>query len=497
MYSNRITVDEWAGEMVSQEFEKLEAIVAELAALEVAGAVMSWDQETYMPPGGAAARAKHRATLARMAHQRLTADEVGELLERLQDEYAETGPESYRALYVRHAAHRFQQSRKLPAELVENIARESSLATDAWRIAKEQADFSRFAPHLERLVALTIEKAEHLGYAEDRYDALLDLYEPDMPTKVVHQVFAELKQRLVPLVAAVAAAPQVDDGPLRGHFDERQQWDFGLDILRAIGFDLERGRQDVSDHPFTTSFDNNDVRITTRIRDDDWSSGLFATLHEAGHGIHAQGIPTELVGTPLMWRRSLGIAESQSRLWENVIGRSRGFWEHFLPKMQERFPQQLGGVHLDAFYRAINRVQPSLIRVEADELTYNLHIFVRFDLERALIGEKLSVGDLPDAWNEKMKQYIGVTPDNDGTGVLQDIHWSIGAFGYFPTYTLGNVLSVQFYEQALKDIPDIPEQVRAGKFDASAVMDQRPHSSVRCHVLGYGNRSASDRSGLG
>lgn len=452
--------------------------MTELNALQAAQVVMSWDQETYMPPGGARDRATHLSMLARMRHEKWTADEVGRLLEQLKAEYKDADPESYRALYVHHAAYTFDQSRKLPARLVEDLARESSLATDAWRVARENNNFATFAPHLERLIALTIEKAELLGYEEDRYDALLNLYEPDMPTKAVDEVFSRLKEGLVPLVAAVAAAPQVDDSPLRGHFDKQRQWDFGMDILRAIGFDLSRGRQDESAHPFTTSFSNKDVRITTRITEDDWASGLFSTLHEAGHGIHAQGIPDELVGTPLTWRRSLGISESQSRLWENVIGRSKGFWEHFLPKLKERFPQ-LNDVDLDSLYRAINVVRPSLIRTEADELTYNLHIFVRFDLERLLIGEKLPVTELPEAWNEKMKEYLGVVPDNDAVGVLQDIHWSSAYFGYFPTYSLGNVLSVQFYEQAVKDVPDIPEQVRTGRFDALRVWTNE-------HVHRYG-----------
>lgn len=453
---------------MSEAFAKLKTTMTELRALDVAQIVMSWDQETYMPQGGAQDRAMQMSILARMRHQKWTADEVGQLLEQLKAEYKDADPESYEAMYVHHAAYTYEKSRKLPARLVEDLTRETALAVDAWRVARETDDFAKFAPHLERLIELTIEQAELLGYEDDRYDALLDMYEPDMPAKAVDALFSELKEGLVPLVAAVADAPQVDDSPLRGRFDKQQQWDFGMDILRAIGFDLNRGRQDESAHPFTTSFSNNDVRITTRISEDDWATGLFSTLHEAGHGIHAQGIPDDVHGTPLMWRRSLGISESQSRLWENVVGRSKGFWEHFLPKMKERFPQ-MSDVDLDSLYRAINLVRPSLIRVEADELTYNMHIFVRFDLERLLIGEKLSVKDLPEAWNEKMREYLGVVPENNAVGVLQDIHWSSGYFGYFPTYTLGNVLSVQFYEQAVKDVPDIPEQIREGKFDALRV----------------------------
>lgn len=452
----------------ARDLENLKSIVRDVAALNAANAVLSWDQETYMPPGGAASRAGHRAALARMAHQKFTSDEVGRLLETLQGQW-DPDDDSFDALYVRHAAERFARSRKLPARLVEEIAQQSSLAKDAWVRARAEDDFAAFAPHLERLVALTIEKAEHLGYEDDRYDALLDSYEPEMPTAAVERVFSELKERLVPLVARVAEADGADGAFMGLDYDEDAQWELGMEALALIGYDLERGRQDVSAHPFTTSFSPSDVRITTRIRRDDWASGFFATLHEAGHGIHGQGIPEALAGTPLLWRRSLGVSESQSLLWENIIGRSREFWEHFLPVMQRRFPEQTGSVSLDEFYRAINRVTPSLIRVEADELTYNLHIFVRFDLEQKLVAEKLDVKDLPEAWRAKMDEYLGVTPDTDTEGVLQDIHWSMGAFGYFPTYTLGNVLSVQFYEQALRDHPEIPAETRAGRFDTLRV----------------------------
>lgn len=454
---------------------KLKSVVAELTALSAATAIMRWDQETYMPKGAAEDRAQHLSALARLAHEKWTADEVGRLLEDLRREYKDADPDSYEALYVHNAVKVYEQSRKLPPELVAELARTTALAQDVWRAAKEAADFRRFAPHLEKIVALNIERAERLGYKEDRYDALLDLYEPEMPTRAVEQLFDELKRELVPLVAAVTERPQVDEAPLRGRFDKQAQWDFGMDVLRAVGFDLERGRQDVSAHPFTTSFSRNDVRITTRIDESDWTSGLFSTLHEAGHGMHAQGIPANVAGTPLMWRRSLGISESQSRLWENVVGRSKPFWEHFLPKLHEYFPQ-LAAFDVDAVYRAVNKVERSLIRTEADELTYNLHIFVRFDLERELIGERLKVAQLPEAWNEKMKELLGVVPENDAVGVLQDIHWSGGSFGYFPTYTLGNVLSVQFYDQALKEHPDIPEQIRRGQFETLRVwMNENVH----------------------
>lgn len=432
-----------------------------------------------MPPGGAPARARQRAALARMAHELFTSDEVGTLLEqllgRLDGDGSLDGPEEdgftpeLRGLYVRYGKELYDKARKLPAEFVQRQAQASVQATEAWRKARPANDWASFRPHLEQMVALAIEHAELRGYEHDRYDALLDLFEPAMPTAAVVEEFETIRKRLVPLVEAVAAAPPPEDGFLRQSYAEDEQWEAGIEALRLIGFDLERGRQDRSAHPFTTSFSSGDVRITTRIHPEDFRPGFFATLHEAGHGIHAQGIPEHLLGTPLTGYRSLGIGESQSRLWENVIGRSRGFWEHFLPELQRRFPAQLGSVGLDEFYRAINKVERSLIRVEADELTYNLHIFIRFELERRLIGEKLAVADLPEAWNELMRENLGVVPETDSNGVMQDIHWSGGAFGYFPTYSLGNVLSVQFYDQALKEHPGIPEEICRGEFDTLRV----------------------------
>jgi len=464
--------------VVAEALARLKAVVEEVEALHAAVQVLTWDQETYMPPGAAEDRARHLAALARMAHEKWTSDEVGRLLEEAQAEVKGADPDSYEALYVHNAVRDYEKARKLPPQLVADLERERALALEAWRAAKAEANFRRFAPHLEKLVALNIEQAERLGYKEERYDALLDLFEPEMLTSAVAELFAALKKELVPLVAAVCERPQVDDAPLRGRFDQQAQWELGMDALRAIGFDLSRGRQDISTHPFTISFSRNDVRLTTRVKEDDWTWSFFSTLHEAGHGIHAQGIPAEVDGTPLMWRPSLGIRESQSRLWENVVGRSRAFWEFFLPKLHQRFPQ-LASFNVDDVYRAVNKVQRSLIRTEADELTYNMHIFVRFDLERELFAERLKVADLPEAWNEKMREYLGVVPDNDAVGVLQDIHWADGMFGYFPTYTLGTVLSVQFYDQAVKENPEIPELIRRGQFDALRVWTNE-------HVHRYG-----------
>jgi carboxypeptidase Taq len=288
-----------------------------------------------------------------------------------------------------------------------------------------------------------------------------------MKTAEVNQVFAELKAELVPLVQAIAGrVDAVDDSCLKHEYDETAQWDFGLIPLKAIGFDLERGRQDKSVHPFTISFSVNDVRITTRVHRNIFPSALFGTLHEGGHALYEQNSAPELDGTFLAGGTSLGVHESQSRLWENVLGRSREFWRCYYPRLQEFFPEQLGRVDQEEFYRAINKVSPSFIRVEADEATYNLHIFLRFELEQALLEQRLKIADLPEAWNAKMEAYLGLTPPDAAMGVLQDIHWSGGSIGYFPTYTLGNVLSLQFYERARQDIPDLPAQFGRGEFGA-------------------------------
>lgn len=445
---------------------KLEALKDKLKTVKnlySAAAVLDWDQQVYMPPGGAAARAEQLATLHKLAHQMFTTDEIGLLLDDLAGAGFEDG--SNEAALVRVARRDYNKARKLPSALVEEMSRTFSLGQQVWAKARAEKNFGRFQDILAKIVDLNIQKAEAYGYQERRYDALLDEYEPGMKTTEVNRVFDDLKTGLIPLVQAIAGRTgAVDDSFLRQEFDETAQWEFGLIPLEAIGFDLTRGRQDKSVHPFTTSFSVNDVRITTRVHKDIFPSALFSTLHEGGHALYEQNIAPELEGTLLADGTSLGVHESQSRLWENIVGRSREFWQCYYPRLQEFFPAQLGGVSPDAFYRAINQVRPSFIRVEADEVTYNLHIFLRFELEQELVEQRLPVSHLPDAWNAKMEAYLGLTPPDDALGVLQDIHWSGGAIGYFPTYTLGNVLSLQFYQQAQQDIPNLPEQFARGEF---------------------------------
>ncbi|MDQ3965387.1 MAG: carboxypeptidase M32, partial [Actinomycetota bacterium] len=368
------------------------------------------------------------------------------------------------------------------------ITRTTTLAEPAWVKAREESDWSLFAPHFEKIVRLQREAAEALGYDDHPYDALLDGYEPGAKKKQLEAMFEELKKGIVPLVRAVAEREE-DGGnraaPLYGTFGEAEQEEFGKAVIGAFGYDWERGRQDCSVHPFCINFGPGDVRITTRF-DKNWlAPALFGTMHEAGHALYEQGINLDYARTPLGGGASMGVHESQSRLWENLVGRSRPFWAHYYPKLQEVFSEALSGVDSEAFYRAINVLKPSKIRVEADEVTYNLHILLRFELEIALLEDKLSVADLPVAWNAKMEEYLGISPENDAEGVLQDIHWSNGVFGYFPTYTIGNVLSVQFFDEAVKQRPEIPAEMREGEFSTL-------HTWLEENIYRHGSRYYPD-----
>jgi carboxypeptidase Taq len=449
------------------KFAELKTRLAEINDLQTAGAVLRWDQQTYMPPGGAGTRAMQLTTLARIAHERFVRDEIGQLLTDLEAEFADLEYDSFEASLVRVTRREYDRERRLPDELVAELAKARALGHAAWEKARAASDFGAFLPYLETIVDLTIQKAEALGYQDRRYDALLDYYEPGMTTTRVEALFDEMKVGLAPLVQAIAERKgTVDDSILAQDFDVSKQWAFGIEVIERIGFHLERGRQDKAVHPFTSGFSPDDVRLTTRVSRDQVKSALFATIHEMGHGTYEQGYDRALDRTPLSGPSSLGIHESQSRMWENVVGRSRGFWTFWLPRLKEYFPAQLNGVDVDAFYRAINRVEPSPIRVEADEVTYNLHIFLRFEIESLMLEGKVRIADLPELWNAGMEEYLGLRPDNDANGVLQDVHWSGGMMGYFPTYSLGNLLAALFFEQAVSEEPGIPAQIERGDYSA-------------------------------
>ncbi|HMZ54090.1 MAG TPA: carboxypeptidase M32 [Nitrospira sp.] len=447
--------------------EPLTNRLLEIRRIQSAASVLSWDQETYMPAGGGAARAEQIATLEGLAHEKLVSQEVETLLADWIDpatgQAAAGWDEPSRSL-LRETWRDFSRAKKLPSAFVIRLSRECSLAQQAWVTAREESRFSKFLPSLRTIISLKREEADYLGYRNSPYDALLDTYEPGATIGQLAPLFTELRERLVVLLRKVqASGVAVDDTCLHQRFDQAKQIEFGRLVLVAMGYDFERGRLDLSAHPFTTSFHPTDVRVTTRVFEKDLPSCLFSCIHEGGHGLYDQGLDPRYYGSPLGESVSLGIHESQSRLWENCVGRSRAFWHCFYPILQQTFPQQLGTVPLDLFYAAINRASPSLIRVEADELTYNLHIMLRVEIEQALIENRVQPDDLPELWNEKMQSYLGIVPEQDAEGVLQDVHWSMGAFGYFPTYTLGNLYAVQFFEQAKQELPQLEEHIAAGQ----------------------------------
>jgi len=450
---------------IPESVRSLRNHLAGISDLRSAAAVLQWDQETYMPPDGAAGRAMDLATLSRLAHESFISAQTARLLEAAERIAGTLDPESDDAALVRMARRDYDRQTKLPTDFVAERVREASLSTEVWKDARKRNDFAAFRPSLEKMVEFARRTADYLGYTEHIYDALLDLYEPDMKAREVDAVFARLREVTVPFVRAIVTRGRaVDNAVLHGDFPEDGQGAFGLAVAQAFGYDLTRGRLDVSAHPFASGFNTGDVRITTRYKRRDLSEAVFGIFHEAGHAMYEQGVAPELNRTLLARGASLGLHESQSRMWENIVGRSRAFWEHYLPLLKERFPEQLRGVDVETLYRAVNRVEPSLIRTSADEVTYNLHIMLRFDLEKSLLTGAVKVADLPAAWQAKMEEYLGVTPPTDADGVMQDIHWSGGSLGYFPTYALGNVISVQLYEAACRTHPTIPEEIGRGRF---------------------------------
>jgi carboxypeptidase Taq len=450
---------------MSKHLEELLPLIWRIYDIHSAAALLEWDQQTYMPPKGAEARGQQIATLRRMAHELHVSDEYGHALSLAQGAVEDLDPDSDEACLVREVSRQFQKKRRVPAEWVGEFSETTSQAIQAWQQARSESDFSLFKPHLERVVALRAEYASFFEPYDFIYDPLLDDFEPDMKTGAVRRVFDELRPAQVELIQSIAdRGTQVDDSPLHQDFDPKAQWDFGIEVVKRFGYDFSRGRQDKSAHPFTTAFGWGDVRITTRIYPNYIPSGLLSTMHEAGHGMYEQGVKADLARTPLMDGASLAIHESQSRMWENIVGRGLPFWQAFFPRLQEYFPEQLGDLDVGNFYRIFNKVEPSLIRVEADEATYNLHIMLRFDLEIALLQGELAVEDLPQAWNEKMHEYLGIVPPDDSQGVLQDIHWASGILGYFPTYALGNLVASQLWARILHDIPNLEQQISKGTF---------------------------------
>ncbi len=445
-------------------YEELTQRLAEVSDLSATAMLLAWDQRTMMPPRGAPARADQLATLARLAHERFVSPDVGRLLDELEPWAESLDYDSVEASLLRCVRRGYDKDVRVPPALQAEMSRAGALAQPEWERARAESDFRRFLPHLERAIELKREYVACFEPAAEDYDHLLDDYEPGMTTSEVRAVFDELKAGLVPLIAAIAErAGAVDDSFLVGDFPVETQKRVEQTILGSFGFTAEEWRLDETVHPFASRGGPNDIRLTTRHHPDRLHS-LFACMHEFGHGLYEHGVDDSLYRTPLYRGASLGIHESQSRMWENLVGRSRPFWRAFYPVVEEAFPEALDGVDAEAFYRAANKVEPSLIRIEADEATYNLHIVLRFELEQDLLSGKLAPADVPEAWDAKMLEYLGVDVPDVADGCLQDTHWATGAFGYFPTYALGNIVAAQLWQRIRADLPDVEEQIARRQF---------------------------------
>jgi carboxypeptidase Taq len=445
---------------MSADYNALLRHFREASLLSSVSSLLGWDESTYMPHRASTLRGEQMALLARLHHERVASPAVGEWLDKLEEE---TLDDLGRA-NVREARRAHVRAVRVPARLVEELARAASRAHQAWREARQNSDFKHFQPHLEAILALLREKADALGHQGCRYDPLLDEYEPGASTAEVREVLAALRGELVPLIQQILGSKKSPDrGLLTREYPVDRQKAFAEAAAAALGFDFEAGRLDVSPHPFCCGMGPGDCRITTRYNERSFGEGLFGVLHEAGHALYEQGLPAEMHGMPAGGACSLGIHESQSRLWENQVGRSLPFWEHFFPRLRQAFPHTLAGVKLDSWMLAVNDVRPSFIRVEADEATYNLHIILRFEVEQALLDGSLAVADLPGAWNESFEKMLGLKVPDDARGCLQDIHWSFGGVGYFPTYTLGNLYAAQLMREARAELPGLDDDFRRGE----------------------------------
>lgn len=452
--------------MTSDEaYQELRRRAVETATLHSCAAVLGWDEQTYLPPGGIEHRGNQLALLAGLAHDKATDPRIGELLAHCEQSDLVADPESPSAVNVREWRRRFDREAKLPKSLVEALARTTTSAQQEWAVARGKADFARFRPWLEKIIHLKREQADAYGYNDNRYDALLDDYEQGITTRQVRDLFENLRDDLVRLVERlVTAAKRPNITILHRDFPVDRQRIFGEAAAAAIGFDFHRGRLDSTVHPFCSGIGPGDCRITTRYNPKHFSESFFGILHETGHAMYEQGLDPAHFGTPMGDAVSLGIHESQSRLWENNVGRGRGFWRHFFPRARQIFHEALRDVSEDEFLFAINNVQPTFIRVEADEATYNLHILLRFEIEEELINGRLDVADIPNAWNDRMVRFLGIMPPDDRLGCLQDIHWSAGLIGYFPTYTLGNLYAAQIFDTASREVGDLDTLFKHGEF---------------------------------
>ncbi len=453
---------------VNNHYQQLQTIGTKIKTLTGISHLLDWDQETYMPAGAVENRSMQMKTLAGVIHEAKTGRKFAHALSNLIDIEKKTilakGLSDKQKAALREWRHDYVKAKALPKGFVEEFAKTSSQAISAWRDAKNKNSFAHFSPYLDKIVAMARKKADLLKFKEHPYDALLDEYEPGALTSKIGQLFLNLKTFSQKLLKKIQKAKEIDDRFLFGKFSEDKQLSFSHLLLQQLGYDLRHGRLDLSTHPFSSSSHPTDSRITTRVNPSSLMDCLFAVLHEAGHALYEMGLPVEHYGSPLGDSISLGMHESQSRFWETRIGQSKGYWKHNLPLLKQHFPAQFDGISLEKFYQAINKVEPNLIRIASDEVTYSLHIILRFELEKALIEGSLNVRDIPEAWNARVQELLGITPKDDATGCLQDIHWSMGGFGYFPTYTLGNLYAASFFETFSQDHPDWEEQIASGNF---------------------------------
>ena len=466
----------------STAIAKLNALVSEIVDLRNAASLIGWDEHVSMPPGGVAVHGGMAATIQRIAHEKFTSPQLGSALEDAAREATSLPSDSEPARLVKVTARDYDRAVRVPSEFVAEQALVASAAHQAWKEARAQSNYALLQPHLEKLVRLGQQYAAFFQPVAHPYDALIDTYEPGMLTSEIQDIFDVLRPRQVELVRAIQERP-VEQAPfLKSAYDEREMLAFSTEVISAFGFDWTRGRQDKSTHPFAAPIGSDDVRITTRFDNYHPFEMLFAAMHETGHALYEQGVSPAWARTLVCGGASQGVHESQSRMWENVIGRSRPFWRHFFPLLQQRFPSQLGGVTHEQFYRGINQVKQSLIRVEADEVTYNLHVMLRVEIEIALLAGAISTKDAPAYWNAKIREYLGIVPDTDANGILQDMHWSIGLFGYFATYTIGNLISVQLWETYKKDDPQWEGRIQAGEF---ATLREWLRESLHQHGRSY------------
>ncbi|MFX1353243.1 MAG: carboxypeptidase M32 [Promethearchaeota archaeon] len=436
----------------------------EIMRLNFIRALLGWDQQVNMPKGSVKGRAEQLALIQKLIHSRIKSEKTGDLIKNAEKQQNLSEVD---LAMIREAKREYEHATRIPDELVIEIAKTASFGHVEWEKAREKSDFSIFKPYLEKMIKLQIEFAEKLDTGPTLYSTLIDLYEPGGTYNWISKIFNSLKSDLVKIVNKLDnSSDKPNQSILKKYYNPDKQWELSLEIVKKLGFDFSVGRQDKSTHPFTTSLSSIDTRITTRILENFLPTCIFSTIHECGHALYQMGFNEDLHDTLLADGCSLGVHESQSRMWENIVGRSKAFWIYWYPLFQKAFPENLKNVAMEDFYRAINVVQPSFIRVEADEVTYALHIILRFEMEKMIIEDNLQAIELPALWNEKMEELLGITPPNDAEGVLQDVHWSGGAFGYFPTYALGNLYAAQIYKNALKKLPILPEDYKEGKFSS-------------------------------